>query len=202
MLSQLTLGPSIYGRRYRCLNAVLSLAADCESRGRSVHALKLVSNSPTSPMNTHSYKYPRLDFFFFSSRSPMAHSTASNENQPLLAESATSPPKPSHLRRLQTLLGFSKGYNFIQCMYPHSYTMMTNQLLFAKGIFMCCLMWVIMMNGLNFIVFLDRRLAPGEWYWFSQPLYKCQYPARNTHHPILTQRICSRNHFTPSHRPS
>lgn len=33
-------------------------------------------------------------------------------------------------------------------------------------------MWVIMMNGLNFIAFLDRRLAPGEWYWFSRPLYK------------------------------
>lgn len=33
-------------------------------------------------------------------------------------------------------------------------------------------MFIVMMNGLNFVGNLGGRFAPGEWYWFRQPFYK------------------------------
>lgn len=33
-------------------------------------------------------------------------------------------------------------------------------------------MFIVMMNGLNFVGNLGGRLAPGEWYWLRQPFYK------------------------------
>ncbi|KAG8935319.1 hypothetical protein FRC01_003071 [Tulasnella sp. 417] len=79
---------------------------------------------------------------------------APDENHPLLLQIPAPSPKPSPLQRLKKFLGFSKRYNFIQ------------------WIFMFCLMFIVMMNGLNFIGNLSIRFAPGEWYWFRQPFYK------------------------------
>lgn len=51
---------------------------------------------------------------------------------------------------------------------------------------MFCLMFIVMMNGLNFVGNLGGRLAPGEWYWLRQPFYKCQSFACDGHQPVLT----------------